>query len=513
MDNCLTSIELIELTGISRATLNNYISLGILPAPEVGAPPKTMEKTRRVGYFPLSSVEVISRVAELKRQGMMMNDIASRIRSENKDLNTSCDRVVSINSKTDHNPANNSAGTRDAVSVPASKKGMHISLDQFEYPAYLVNPQFQLEWCNDAAKSEIFGETTCFSSDITERSLFYHLLVSEVLNKLDQETFEQFVRDHLSLAKPRLSGTTILSQGQQLSREQSDYLASMYHKVSARPGNAGMVLHSTSQLTKDYRVYVSFFREGIFFSYMPIENEQDSLVDFLSRRDQVIGQLLRKRTPYLTPLAVVIADLQNSTKICAELPPEEYFQLINQVWGNMEPLLRKYRATHGKHAGDGVVYYFLPQPDSNYANNAVEFAREMQQVMKKISMEWQEKKNWLNQLQLNIGIDEGQEWFGTYQTATHLEFTALGDTVNRAGRLSDFAGNGSIWVSKNLISNLTFKDREKIRFGIKRTMPDGGCHLTPATFSRIENLVEPGSAKFAKLQDIAMLAVTEILQD
>ena len=72
--------------------------------------------------------------------------------------------------------------------------------------------------------------------------------------------------------------------------------------------------------------------------------------------------------------------------------------------------------------------------------------------MTAISQEWQ---NWTNELQFNTGVDEGQEWFGAYQTPTHLEFTVLGDTINRAARLSDFARESSIWVTKNLIATMT----------------------------------------------------------
>ena len=58
---------------------------------------------------------------------------------------------------------------------------------------------------------------------------------------------------------------------------------------------------------------------------------------------------------------------------------------------------------------------------------------------------------WVNELYLNIGLNEGEEWFGTYRTATTVEFTVLGDTINHAGRLSDFARYGAVWATKNLI--------------------------------------------------------------
>ena len=65
------------------------------------------------------------------------------------------------------------------------------------------------------------------------------------------------------------------------------------------------------------------------------------LLALLARRDLVIRDLLRGRKPYMTPLAVLVADIQSSVKICAELPPEEYFELINQIWGTMEPIFLK----------------------------------------------------------------------------------------------------------------------------------------------------------------------------
>ncbi|MDG2482333.1 MAG: hypothetical protein P8Q36_15910 [Alphaproteobacteria bacterium] len=62
----LTSKELIEQAGISRATLNNYIALGLLPKPEVMAPEGGDSKARRIGYFPDEAVTVLERVRVLK---------------------------------------------------------------------------------------------------------------------------------------------------------------------------------------------------------------------------------------------------------------------------------------------------------------------------------------------------------------------------------------------------------------------------------------------------------------
>ena len=72
----ITSIDLLAKTGISRATLNNYIAMYLLPKPEVkrqslveGEPPTTL------GYFPDWSLERILEIASLKKDGMSMAEI------------------------------------------------------------------------------------------------------------------------------------------------------------------------------------------------------------------------------------------------------------------------------------------------------------------------------------------------------------------------------------------------------------------------------------------------------
>lgn len=505
----LSSKDLIEQTGISRATLNNYIALGLLPKPEI-RPAISGGRATRIGFFPSSVLKTIAEINTLKRGGFSMSDITAKL-----SIKTATAHAVNeiVSRQSDSDPAT-PALPGGVTSIQMGGDGMRLTLDQIEHPAYLVNPMFELEWHNTAARDLVLGHGTQISSDIQERNLF-GLLMDGDATVQGSEGMLDVLSFHMSVAKNRISRRQLLSLDADLEDEQLDQLAGMYD--DAAPQTPGRVVHAQVNLgakgVRDdwYNVYVSFFREGIFFAYSPMESQEDELMALLARRDIVIKDLLKKRRPYLTPLAVLVADLQGSVKICAELPPEEYFELINDIWGAMEPKLRKYYATHGKHVGDGMVYYFFPQPDCNYVLNAVRCAQEMKEVMKEISQTWKKRKNWLNDLQLNIGLVEGQEWFGTYQTPTHIEFTVLGDTINQAGRLSDFAQDGSVWVTKAMLSQVPAKDRESIRYGIRRKDEHGGQMLIPETFSRIANLVDLDNAKYDKFNDIAVLPVAEVL--
>lgn len=72
----ISSKYIIEKSGISRASLNNYIRLGILPRPVVKKGGKDDPETRHLGFFPDSALENIGEVRRLKKEGMSMRDIA-----------------------------------------------------------------------------------------------------------------------------------------------------------------------------------------------------------------------------------------------------------------------------------------------------------------------------------------------------------------------------------------------------------------------------------------------------
>ena len=134
---------------------------------------------------------------------------------------------------------------------------------------------------------------------------------------------------------------------------------------------------------------------------------------------------------------------------------------------------------------------------------------EIKEKMEKISAEWKARKKWYNDLYLNIGINEGLEYFSTVNASTSMEFMALGDTINYAGRLSDLARYGSILTTKNLINNLNDEDRKKIRFGISKKLEDRQVFIDNV-FSRVTDLISVDDLRRSKFMDIATLPVTEI---
>lgn len=490
----LNSKQVIETTGISRATLNNYVALGILPNPVVKTSPDAGRATR-LGYFDDSAVATIQQVQDLKKQGVSMADIAIQLGSSE-----------STKIMNDNTPA----PTLPKGSL--NKLSFDSSIDDLPGPAYMVNNNFELIWWNESASDTFFSKTEALPGDLESRNILKLLFDSQAVNSPDD--LLDLLKPHVAAGKRRLSQQALIKIYSALDADQLNTLKSVYESVEAN-GKEPMVhypfiLPSESPDTQYCDLYVCFYREGILFTYSPVQLENDFLLEFLSKRNYVINELLKNRKPYLTNVAVMVADVQNSTRICSELPAEEYFELINDIWQQSEPIYRKYYGTYGKHVGDGMVYYFFPQPDCDYKLNAIQCSLELKEMMKNITQKWQSRKGWFSDIYLNIGINEGQEWFGSYHAGGHVEFTVLGQTINHAGRISDFARNGSIWATKAMLNQIPSPDRKKVRFGITRTTPSHESVFVTDTYASIENLLTEDELKNSKFRDIEMLPLTEV---
>ena len=504
----LTSKQLLNATNISRATLHNYIGLGLLPKPIIGKPGPGEGRARQIGNFPDECLAIVKLIQTLKKEGLTMSEIVNRIKTDKPDLDRSSlsARMIKGNLQVETPKANGKSGKK--------RNKNDLTLSDLNFPICMVNYNFEVEWSNPEFNKEILGNESLMSSELEARDLFQLLLNSP--NWEGSSDWGELLLFHLKIAKNRLPKTVLNRLLSKSEMSKVRILKGLYEQadvIELEPIIQGsFILKLSDAGDKNYRVFASIYREQIIFIYTPASADPDSLLEFLAQRDQVIRDLIRKRPPVITSVCVLVADLQDSVKISAELPPNEYFDLINDLRNSLQPVFKKYYGTHGRHAGDGMVYYFFPQPDTNYILNALICSQELKKTVREVSKDWQLRKNWPTELYFNIGINEGREWLGTYVTPTQVEFTVLGDTINYAGRLSDFARFGSIWATKNLLGALNNEECSNIMFGIHRENNEGRQILVPTSYSRVSNLVDLRSEKYDKFNDIANLAVTEIIE-
>lgn len=502
-ESWISSKEIIEKAGISRATLNNYIRLGIVPRPLVRKPQEEGSSAKKLGYFNPSVLDRLDWIKAQKKEGVPMEKIV-------------------IMAKRDARPDPETTGS----DLPAPSSGGSVvidemygpgqSIDKIKHPAYLMNYRFEIEWINPEAEATIFAREVRKIKNADMRNIFRLFFNWEIGSafKNSVQNWERLVDLHMKFLKLKLRKENLAMFYPGMSGDELKVLHNIFDRTAVATSDLRnqiqVTLVGSDDVAVTYAVFVRFFREGILFLYVPTTLPLEGIHRLLSDRGRVIRDLLKKRLPTVVPFCVLVADLQDSLRICAELPVEEYFELINQIWEVMEVSLTKFGGIYGKHAGDGAVYYFLKERDSNYMINVILCALEMKEKTEKLSAEWKIRKKWHNDLFLNIGINEGQEYFSTTYISRSIEFMALGDTINYASRLSDLARNGAILATKELYNKLDDDERGQFLFGIKRKVYDKEVFVEN-TFSRVTDLINGDDLTRRSFTDIATLAVTEIV--
>lgn len=503
----ISSKDLLIKTNISRGTLNNYIRDGIVPRPLVKRPVNLEEKAKKIGYFPLTVLYSIERIKKLKKEGHSMEEIIKDFKKVNIFENVATEEIGNVLFMQDNKQETAAKNSGQVV------KELGLRVEDINAPAFFLNYKFEIEWINSAAEEKIFNQSVRSKKTADSRNIFKLFFSWEFHNCLTN--WEKFVDFYVSFFKMNNSKESLEQLYSDISAKEFDFLKTSYDRVDAVKKDIirqeFFTIEKKDGIKDSYRIYTVFFREGMVFVYEPSDCPTTIIPYILSNRDKIIKKILQQRLPSFVPFCVLVADLQDSCRICAELLPEEYFRLIKQIYVTMEESFTKYYGVYGKHSGDGMVYYFLKEQDSSYLNNSINCAKEIKQKMEKLSAEWRVLKKWQNDLYLNIGVTEGEEFFGTIPSSNNIEFTALGDTVNFAARLSTLARYGSIMTTKNLIGKLKDEERATIRFGIKKKLPDREVFVEN-TFSRVMDFIPDDDLRRGKIIDIATLIITEVVE-
>lgn len=505
----ITSKELLARTDISRATLNNYIKYGILPRPVVRSSPGSREGPTKIGYFPSWVLDRILTVQKMKREGDSMGDIVLKLR----DHIGSSEHSLKFDDRAGTFPLGDRRIPSEKVVFACGIESISLDVENLQCAAYFINRDFEIEWANEAAAREFFNQSVNSILGGENRNIFKRLLGWEFHDSV--ENWRDFIAFQMGFAKRFLRRDTVAKLYHGMTEGEREFLERAYDETREMAAK-GVVERPLRIRRKNgeeltYSVYTVFFREGLFFVFDLDSTISNDLKAILSRREELIQEILTHRMPSLLSLCVLVADLQDSVKISVELPPSEYFELINSLWRNVADILEAHNGVCGKHTGDGLLYYFIRKPGSNHIMDALNCAMKVRERVKSLSNDWKVRKGWFNELFMNIGIDEGKAFFGTIQSASNLEFAALGDSINHAARLSNIAHRGSVLTTKNLINKLSSEEQQAVCYGVRRQHPEAGEVFIEKSFSRVFDLLGPDPAGQHKFIDIVTLPVTEIV--
>jgi adenylate cyclase len=139
-------------------------------------------------------------------------------------------------------------------------------------------------------------------------------------------------------------------------------------------------------------------------------------------------------------ISVLFADVRGSTSLAERMPPEEFSRLLARFYGAAAESIDDRDGIVDKFVGDAAVALFIPGfAGSEHASAAISAARDLiEQTGNDGPSPW---------IPIGVGIHTGTSFVGSVGEGDARDFTAVGDTVNAAARLSALAGPGEILIS------------------------------------------------------------------
>jgi adenylate cyclase len=131
------------------------------------------------------------------------------------------------------------------------------------------------------------------------------------------------------------------------------------------------------------------------------------------------------------------------TTMAEKMKPREAVEVLNEFFARMTNAIFEYDGTLDKYLGDGMMALFgAPFALQNDAEAAVRAAMSMQKSLAELNT-----LSGKPPLHIGIGIHTGEAVVGFLGTERRMDYTAIGDTVNVASRLTSQAGPGQIVIS------------------------------------------------------------------
>jgi adenylate cyclase len=480
----ISSKEVMSRTGISRATLNNYIGLDLIPSPSVG-PSEEPGGPTKIGYFPEWVVERIEKIQQLKGQGMRMSQIAMHFMAEKNEIAEAADEPL-----------------------------MHQWLDQILFPAILVSRSWEIVALNNMAENLLVGEKTKNLLSPGKQKFLGLSLIRKLQDRFSN--WKEILIFHMRLARTDV-GVEVLQPlyGQEDSQLLNE-LRQMWHEAELPPsrpfGHQALSVKYHHGGAEHYTLLSWALPEGTLFLYPPASMQLDQMIDLLTGKTKIPKHALLGKTSSPTPVCILAVHLESELHLQTALPPSTYFDLICQITLGWHRCFRDHGAIPGRSYQESSVSFFFEESERehDYLFRSLLCAKALKDLITTIDREWKNRQSWNNTLRVNIGIHCGCDWLGMVPSASSFEVSVGGDTLIKAVALGEFSQGGAIWASKDVIENLSPSNRARVKFGIRLGRSEEGF-LSSGLYSLVGRLRGEDELKGKKLQSIEGLAVTEIL--
>jgi adenylate cyclase len=148
----------------------------------------------------------------------------------------------------------------------------------------------------------------------------------------------------------------------------------------------------------------------------------------------------------MSVVSVLCADIRGFVRLTAGMAADEVVALLNEYFAALTDCIFRNDGTIDKFVGDAILAVFgSPEEDPKHCWKAVSAAMDMQAAAQEVS----QRRNKRGEIgcEIGIGIHTGEVLHGFIGSSERMEFTVIGETVNRASRYCDGAKGGEVLIS------------------------------------------------------------------
>lgn len=158
-------------------------------------------------------------------------------------------------------------------------------------------------------------------------------------------------------------------------------------------------------------------------------------------------------TPELHEVCVMFTDIRGFTEMSRDTELDELFARVSHQLGRQVDFVYQFKGYIDKFGGDGLMAIF---DGDESVKHACECAQKIVDANKRSVSETYPS------LPIGVGLHYGSVLIGNIGSEEHLDYSALGETINIASRLCDDAESMQIEVSQAVIDKL--KNNSHFRF-------------------------------------------------
>lgn len=167
-------------------------------------------------------------------------------------------------------------------------------------------------------------------------------------------------------------------------------------------------------------------------------------------------------------VTALFTDIVGSTALAEQMDPEDWRDIVSGAHRCVSEAVYRYEGTIAQLLGDGVLAFFgAPLAHEDDAERAIRAACDILAAIKTYADELRaHARKRVENFQLRIGLNTGLVVVGNIGSDLHMEYLAIGDTVNLAARMQSAADPDTILISESThrlaTSLFDFEDKGKI---------------------------------------------------